>query len=410
MTTPTALYFDNNATTKLAQEARAALEPFLGELVGNPSSSHSAGGKIQHAVEKAREQVALMLGCETSEVIFNSGGTEGLNTAIQCALEALPTRKQIIISKVEHSAVSNTVRALAKKGYRITEIGVDRFGRLDLAALGRETGPETALIATLWANNETGVIAPINEIGDLAKRAGAMFVVDAVQCPGKLKLSMKQSAAIDYLAISGHKFHALAGTGALFVRKGAFYKPLIMGGPQERSRRAGTENVAGIVSLGAAAQLVNEHLEADIKREAALRDSLQAALLSRLENVIVNGDTDSRVPNTLNVGFEYVEGEAVLLMLDAAGVAASSGSACESGSLETSHVLRAMDVPFTAIHGSLRFSLSRYTTQADVDQLVERCVKIVKRLREISPFGRKEPAQAAAPADLAGHKAYFTSR
>ncbi|RIK64681.1 MAG: cysteine desulfurase NifS [Planctomycetota bacterium] len=402
------LYFDNNATTPLAPEARAALEPFLGELVGNPSSAHNAGGRILHAVEKAREQVALMLGCETGEIIFNSGGTEGLNTAIENALDALPTRKQIIISKVEHSAVSNVVRPLARKGYRITEINVDRFGRLDLAQLNHEVGHETALIATLWANNETGVVAPVAEIGDMAKRAGAMFVVDAVQCPGKLKLDMRAQAAIDYLAVSGHKFHALPGTGALFVRKGTPYRPLIRGGNQERGRRAGTENVPGIVSMGAAARCINEHLEADIKRQTELRDMLQSGLLAKLDNVIVNGDEQSRLCNTLNVGFEFVEAEAILLMLDAAGVAASSGSACESGSLETSHVLRAMGVPFTAIHGSVRFSLSRYTTAAEVGALVDHTVKIVRRLRELSPFGREKPAPKK-PADLETHKAYFAT-
>ncbi|KAA0211294.1 aminotransferase class V-fold PLP-dependent enzyme [bacterium] len=402
------LYFDNNATTKLAPEARAALEPFLGELVGNPSSAHNAGGRILHAVEKAREQVALMLGCEAGEIVFNSGGTEGLNTAIENALDALPARKQIIISKVEHSAVSNVVRPLARKGYRITEINVDRLGRLDLAQLNHELGHETALVATLWANNETGVVAPMAEIGDMAKRAGAMLVVDAVQCPGKLKLDMKAQSAIDYLAVSGHKFHALPGAGALFVRKGAPYRPLIRGGNQERGRRAGTENVPGIVSMGAAARCINEHLEADIRRQAELRDMLQSGLLARLENVIVNGDEQARLCNTLNVGFEFVEAEAVLLMLDAAGVAASSGSACESGSLETSHVLRAMGVPFTAIHGSVRFSLSRYTTAAEVEAVIERTVKIVRRLREISPFGRDRPAPKK-PADLEAHKAYFAS-
>lgn len=405
---PTPLYFDNNATTKLAPEARAALEPFLGTLVGNPSSSHSAGGQIQHAVEKAREHVAAMLNAAPTEITFNSGGTEGLNTAMACALEALPQRKHVIISRVEHSAISAPVRALLKRGYRISEIGVDKDGRFDLAELNHEIGPETALVATLWANNETGVIAPIAEIGDAAKRAGAMFVVDAVQCPGKLKLDMKGMAAIDYLAISGHKFHALPGIGALFVRKGAPYRPLIQGGPQERGKRAGTENVPGIVSMGAAAELVNKGLELDIKREAHLRDTLQLGLGAKLEGVIVNGG-EPRVPNTLNVGFDYVEAEAVLLMLDAAGVAASAGSACESGSLEPSHVLKAMGVPLSAIRGSIRFSLSRYTTEPEVLELIERTVKVVKRLRELSPFKGKDAPKAASATELEGHKRYFAN-
>ncbi len=405
---PTPLYFDNNATTQLAPEARAAIEPFLGTHVGNPSSTHSAGGLIQHAVEKAREHVAAMLNAATTEITFNSGGTEGLNTAIACALEALPQRKHVIISRVEHSAISAPVRALLKRGYRVSEIGVDKDGRFDLAELNHEIGAETALVATIWANNETGVIAPIAEIGDAAKRAGAMFVVDGVQCPGKLKLDMKAHAAIDYLAISGHKFHALPGIGALYVRKGAPYRPLIFGGPQERGKRAGTENVPGIVSMGAAAELVNKGLEIDLKREANLRDTLQLGLQAKLEGVIVNGG-EPRVPNTLNVGFEYVEGEATLLMLDAANVAASAGSACESGSLEPSHVLKAMGVPLSAIHGSIRFSLSRYSTEAEVMELIERTVKIVKRLRELSPFKSKDAAKVPSAAELEEHKRYFAA-
>lgn len=403
----TPLYFDNNATTQLAPEARAAIEPFLGALAGNPSSTHSAGGQIQHAVEKAREHVATMLNAAPNEITFNSGGTEGLNTAIACALEALPQRKHVIISRVEHSAISAPVRALLKRGYRVSEIGVDKDGRLDLAELNHEIGAETALVATLWANNETGVIAPISEIGDAAKRAGAMFVVDAVQCPGKIKLDMKAAAAIDYLAISGHKFHALPGIGALFVRKGAPYKPLILGGSQERGKRAGTENVPGIVSMGAAAELVNKGLELDIKREAHLRDTLQLGLGAKLDGVIVNG-AEPRVPNTLNVGFDYVEAEAVLLMLDAAGVAASAGSACESGSLEPSHVLKAMGVPLSAIRGSIRFSLSRYSTEPEVLELIERTAKVVKRLRELSPF-KGSPSKAPTQADLDEHKRYFAN-
>lgn len=405
---PTPLYFDNNATTRLAPEARAALEPFLGTLVGNPSSTHSAGGQLQHAVEKAREHVAAMLNAAPAEITFNSGGTEGINTAIACALEALPQRKHVIISRVEHSAVSAPVRALLKRGYRISEIGVDKSGRFDLAELNHEIGPETALVATLWANNETGVIAPIAEIGDAAKRAGAMFVVDAVQCPGKLKLDLKALSAIDYLAISGHKFHALPGIGALYVRKGTPYRPLILGGPQERGKRAGTENVPGIVSMGVAAELVNKGFEIDIKRETHLRDTLQLGLAAKLEGVIVNGG-EPRVPNTLNVGFEYIEAEALLLMLDAANVAASAGSACESGSLEPSHVLKAMDVPLNAIRGSIRFSLSRYTTEAEVMELIERTVKVVKRLRELSPFKGKDAPKAPTAAELEEHKRYFAN-
>lgn len=401
------LYFDNNATTPLAPEAKAAIEPFLGTLVGNPSSAHSAGGQIQHAVEKAREHVAAMLNCAPTEVVFNSGGTEGLNTAIACALEALPQRKHVILSRVEHSAVSAPARALLKRGYRVSEIGVDKDGRFDLAELNHEIGPETALVATLWANNETGVIAPIAEIGDIAKRQGAMFVVDAVQCPGKLKLDLKAQAAIDYLAISGHKFHALPGVGALFVRKGAPFRPLILGGTQERGKRAGTENVPGIVSMGAAAELVNKSLELDIKREAQLRDTLQLGLCAKLGGVCVNG-AEPRVPNTLNVGFEHVEAEAVLLMLDASGVAASAGSACESGSLEPSHVLKAMGVAVEYIRGSVRFSLSRYTTEADVLELIERTVKVVNRLRELSCFKQSAPGAPTA-AELEEHKRYFAN-
>lgn len=389
-------YLDNNATTAPAPEAMEAMAPFLRELYGNPASAHTFGGRAQHALDKAREKVAALLGCEPIEIIFTSGGTEGDNAAILAALDALPGRRHIVTSKVEHPAVLGLCRHLATRGYRVTELNVDSQGRLDLDELAREVSADTAMVSLMWANNETGVIFPVHEAGEIAKRAGAMFHVDAVQCPGKLPIDLKKEAAVDFLAVSAHKFHGVKGAGALFVRKGTRFRPLIYGGEQERGRRAGTENVPGIVAMGAAAELAKADLEVTIAREAALRDRLEAGLLARCDHVVINGDRDHRLCNTLNVGFEYIEGESILLMLDTLGIAVSSGSACSSGSLEPSHVLRAMSAPYTAIHGSVRFSLGRYSTDADIDYVLEKVPPVIKRLREISPFGRTPPDDKAA--------------
>ncbi|MCC6573688.1 MAG: cysteine desulfurase NifS [Planctomycetes bacterium] len=388
-------YLDNNATTLPAPEAVDAMQPYLREVYGNPSSAHTFGGRAQHAVAKAREQVAALLGCTGVEVLFTSCGTEGDNAAIVAALDALPSRKHIITTRVEHPAVLSPLRHLATRGYRVTELNVDRQGGIDLEELRREISGDTALVSVMWANNETGVIFPVHEVGEIAKQNGAMFHVDAVQSPGKVKLDLAKEAAIDFLAISAHKFHGVKGAGALFVRKGTRFRPLIHGGEQERGRRGGTENVPGIVAMGVAAELVLKDFDAAVTRVAALRDRLEAGLLAKCDHVVVNGDRDHRLCNTLNVGFEFIEGESILLMLDTLGIAVSSGSACSSGSLEPSHVLRAMSVPFTAVHGSIRFSLGRYSTDKDVDYVLEKVPPVIKRLREISPFGRQAPNEKA---------------
>ncbi len=383
-------YFDNNATTQPAPEAVDAMQPFLRETWGNPSSAHTFGGRAQHAVDKAREQIAALLACQPVEIVFTSSGTESDNAAIAAALDALPARKHIITTRVEHPAVLNALRHLATRGYRVTELNVDRQGRIDLDELRREISADTALVSVMWANNETGVIFPVHEIGEIAKKSGAMFHVDAVQCPGKIRLDLAKEAAIDFLAISAHKFNGVKGAGALFVRKGTRFKPLIYG-EQERGRRGGTENVPGLVAMGVAAELAVKDFDAVTARELALRDRLEGGLLSKCDHVVLNGDRDNRLCNTLNVGFEFIEGESILLMLDTLGIAVSSGSACSSGSLEPSHVLRAMSVPFTAVHGSIRFSLGRYTTDKDVDYVLEKVPPVIKRLREISPFGHAAP-------------------
>ncbi len=357
------VYLDNN----VAPEVVEAMRPFYSDLYGNPSSMHSFGGQVKPYVDRAREQVAALLGATPHEVIFTAGGSESNNMAIRGALEtAPPERRHIITTRVEHPAVGGVVKHLAKKGYRVTELPVEADGSLDLAALDEALTPDTALVSVMWANNETGVIFPIEEIAQRVKARGAVFHVDAVQAAGKLPLDMAR-VPVDMLSISGHKFHAPKGIGAIYIRKGTRILPLIIGGHQEWGKRAGTENVPGIVGLGAAADLAREHLS-DLDAVRALRD--------RCPDARVNGS--NRVANTLNVSFEFIEGESILLMLDDVGIAASSGSACASGSLEPSHVLRAMGVPFTAVHGSIRFSLSRYTTQEEIDYTLKQTPPIVE--------------------------------
>lgn len=401
------VYLDNNSTTFPAPQAVEAILPMLGEFYGNPSAAHSAGQRVRHEIELAREQVAALLGCKPAEVTFNSGATEGNNTAIYAALEALPERKHIITVRTEHSSVLEVARSLAERGYRVTELTVDRLGHIDLAELKNEISGDTALVSVMWANNETGLIHPIAEVGDIAKQFGALLHIDAVQAAGKLPIDLKAQSAIDYLTISGHKFHGLKGTGALFVREGTGFSPLLRGGHHESGKRAGTENVLGIVSMGAAARLARENFEANVTTMQAMRDRLQNGLLSRCDDVILNGDQHERLPNTLNVGIKFIDGEALLMMLDAAGILVTAGSACMSGSMEPSYVLKAMNVPLSAIHGSLRFCTSRYTTTDEIDRALDTIVGIIKRLREMSPFGRDTKAGIPTVAEIERHKAYF---
>ncbi len=379
------LYLDNNATTCIAAEAREAMLPFLGELYGNPSSMHSFGGQVAKHVDRAREQVAHLLGAATTEVVFTSCGSESDNMAIRGVLEANPDKRHIVTTRVEHPAVLNQCQYLKKKGYEVTFLGVDSAGRLDLGELRTALRPDTAVVSVMWANNETGVIFPVETIGEIVKAQGAMFHVDAVQAAGKIPLDMS-SSTIDLLSISGHKLHAPKGVGVLYVRRGTRLAPLIIGGHQERNRRGGTENVASIVALGAACELARANLPEENERVRLLRDRLETGILERVPRSLVNGDRASRLPNTTSISFEYVEGEAILLLLDSYGICASSGSACSSGSLEPSHVLRAMGIPFTAAHGSIRFSLSRYNTEDEIDFVIEKVPLIIDKLRSISPF------------------------
>jgi cysteine desulfurase len=382
------IYFDNNATTKIDEEVFAAMLPYLTIYYGNPSSMHTFGGQVGGAVREARGQIASLLGAEDSEIIFTSCGTEGDNAAILAALKAQPNKKHIITTEVEHPAVLNLCRRLEKEGYTVTYLSVNHEGQLDLDELQAALTGNTAVVSVMYANNETGVVFPIEQIGQLVKEYGALFHVDAVQAVGKIPLNMSTST-IDFLTLSGHKIHAPKGIGALYVRKGVRFRPHLIGGHQERGRRGGTENVPGIVALGAAAELAEQHL-AGVTKEQRLRDKLEETILATIPNTLVNGDRAHRLPNTTNIGFKYIEGEAILLSLDQYGICASSGSACTSGSLEPSHVLRALGLPYSVLHGSIRFSLSRFTTEAEIDRVLEVLPPIIDRLRELSPFNSDE--------------------
>ncbi len=381
------VYADNNATTRVAPEVVEEMLPYFSELYGNPSSMHYFGGQVEKKVIEARGKIASLLNCDPSEIIFTSCGTESDSTAIQGTLGSYPDKKHIVTTRVEHPAVLNLCRHLSKNGHKLTEISVDKKGNLNLDELEKAIGDNTAIVSIMYANNETGVIFPIEKIGEIVKSKGAVFHCDAVQATGKIPLDMSKST-IDLLSLSGHKLHAPKGIGALYIRKGTKLTPLIIGGHQEGGRRAGTENVPYIIGLGKASELALNHMEDGNTRLKTLRDRLEDELLKSCSNRQVNGDRKHRLPNTTNISFEYVEGEAILLMLSEKGIAASSGSACTSGSLEPSHVLRAMGIPFTFVHGSLRLSLSRYNTDEDIDYIIEHLPPIIKRLREISPFGK----------------------
>ncbi len=389
MTTPTPVYLDNNATTRCDPAVVAEMVPFFSEFFGNPSSIHSFGGQAGAKIREAREAVAKLLGAEhDTEIVFTSGGTESDSTAILSALKVHPDRKEIITSTVEHHAVLSLCQHLEKtEGYKVHYIGVDAAGRLDIEAYKKALSDKVAVISLMYANNETGTIWPIEGLAELAKSVdpGILFHTDAVQAVGKVPLALAGSP-IDMLSLSGHKLHGPKGIGALYLRRGIKFRPMIRGGHQERGRRAGTENVPAIIGLGKAAQLALEHMTDENTRVKALRDKLEKGLLSQISHAMVTGDVHYRLPNTCTIAFEYVEGEAILLMLNREGIAASSGSACTSGSLEPSHVMMAMGIPFTAAHGATRFSLSRETTEADVDRVLEVMPGIIARLRQMSPY------------------------
>jgi len=382
------IYVDNNATTQVAPEVLEEMLPYFNEYYGNPSSMHTFGGMVEHKIVEARERLAGLLGASPDEIIFTSCGTESDSTAIRAAILSNPDKKHILTSRVEHPAVKNLFEYLSKNGYRVTFVPVDRKGRLDLDYLYNNLSEDTAIVSIMWANNESGVIFPIEEIGKVLKEKGIVFHTDAVQMVGKIPIDLKR-VAVDMLSLSGHKLHGPKGVGALYVRKGTKYSPFLIGGHQEKGRRGGTENVASIIGLGKASELAAANLSDERIGVKRLRDKLETELVNRIPNAIVNGDRENRLPNTTSIAFEYVEGEAILLLMDEYGICASSGSACTSGSLEPSHVLRAMGVPFTAAHGSIRFSLSIYNTEEEIDFIVEKLPPIIERLRELSPFWKK---------------------
>lgn len=385
------IYLDNNATTAVAPEVLEEMLPYLRDLYGNPSSMHTFGGQLARKVREARASVAALIGAQPEEIIFTSCGTESDNTAIMSALEIYPQKRHIITTRVEHPAVYNFCKHLARKGYRVTYIPVDSKGTLNMDVFHKALDDDTAIVSIMYANNETGVIFPIEEIGALLRKRGILFHTDAVQAVGKIPIDVK-TLPVDMLSLSGHKLHAAKGVGALYVRKGTRFYPYIIGGHQEHGRRAGTENVASIIGLGKACELARESLVEEVTYLSRLRDKLEAALLQNCPDARINGDPEHRLPNTTNISFEFVEGEAILLRLDEFDICASSGSACTSGSLEPSHVLRAMGVPFTAMHGSIRFSLSRYNTEAEIDKVIEVMPPIIKELRSLSPYGRDKLA------------------
>jgi cysteine desulfurase len=379
---------DNNATTRVAPEVVEAMLPYFSEAYGNPSSMHTFGGQVGGALREAREKVANLLGCESAEITFTSCGTESDSTAILSALRAFPEKRHVITTRVEHPAVKNlceTLETVMGHKYRVTRLKVDAEGMLDLEEYKEALTDDTAIVSVMWANNETGVIYPVEEMARMAKSRGILFHTDAVQAVGKIPINLKD-LDIDFLSLSGHKLHAPKGVGILYVKRGTLFIPFLTGGHQEGGRRGGTENVASIIGLGKACELAAMKMEEENTRVKALRDRLEEGLLSKIPKAILNGHKTNRLPNTANISFEYVEGEAILLHMNRYNICASSGSACTSGSLEPSHVLRAMGVPFTAAHGSIRFSLSVYNTEKEVDFVLEKMPEIIQSLRQLSPF------------------------
>ena len=382
------IYMDNNATTMVAPEVLETMMPYFSDLYGNPSSMHNFGGQVGKVVDRAREQVAALLNASPDELIFTSCGTESDSTAILSALQAQPEKRHIVTTRVEHPAVKNlceSLDSLTGHKHRITQLPVESDGTIDLQRYEDSLTDETAIVSVMWANNETGVIFPIEKMVEIAKSHGVLFHTDAVQAVGKIPIDLDK-VPVDFLSLSGHKLHAPKGVGVLYVRKRTPFVPFVIGGHQEHGRRGGTENVSSIIGLGKACEIAGRHIKTENTVVRTLRDKLESGLLKSIPKAILNGHKTMRLPNTSNVSFEYVEGEAILLHMDRFGICASSGSACTSGSLEPSHVLRAMGVPFTAAHGSIRFSLSVYNTEDEVDFILEKMPAIIANLREMSPF------------------------
>jgi len=379
------IYLDNNATTRVAPEVLEEMLPYFSELYGNPSSMHSFGGQVGRKLREAHDKMAALLGASPDEIIFTSCGTESDNAAVRAALHSNPDKRHIVTSRVEHPAIRALCAHLATRGYRVTELPVDAEGRLDLEQYRKALTADTAVVSLMWANNETGVVFPVEQAAEIAGEKGIIFHTDAVQAVGKIPIDLGKTA-INMLSLSGHKLHAPKGVGVLYVRRGTKFSPFMIGGHQEKGRRGGTENTPGIIGLGKAAELAARYMENENTEVKNLRDRLENALLARVPNSRVNGDRVNRLPNTTNISFEFVEGEGILLMMDEFGICASSGSACTSGSLQPSHVLRAMGVPFTMAHGSIRFSLSVYNTDEEIDLVVEKLPAIIETLRSMSPY------------------------
>ena len=380
------IYTDNNATSKVADEVIEEMMPYFGELYGNPSSMHTFGDQVGKKVNQARQLVADLINADPEEIVFTSCGTESDNAAIHAAIKAFPERKHLITSTVEHPAIKNLFSYLEKtQGYEVTFVPVDKKGQLNTQVLYDSMSENTALISLMWANNETGVIFPVEEVAKRATEQGILFHTDAVQAAGKLDIDVKKTG-VDMLSMSGHKIHAPKGIGVLYVKKGFKFSPYLIGGHQEDGRRGGTENTAFIIGLGKACELAKQNIEQMNTQVRQLRDYLQTQLLAKIPATSVNGVLDNRLPNTLSIGFDAVEGESILLLLDRDGICASSGSACTSGSLDPSHVLMAMEVPFKSAHGTIRFSLSHYNTKEEMDLIVTSLAPTIEKLRGMSPF------------------------
>lgn len=389
--TKNTIYLDNNATTKIDKRVLESMMPYLEEEYANPSSIYTFGKKPSNAIKEARVKIKEFLGAKNeNEIIFTSCGSESANTAIKGVLESDKSKKHIITTKIEHPCVLNVYKILEKQGYKVDYLNINSDGELDLEELKEKVTPQTALVSVMWANNETGKIFPIEKICNIVKEKNpeTKFFTDAVQAAGKINIDLKDTQ-IDLLGISGHKFHAPKGIGALYVKSGTLLTPLIIGGHQERGKRAGTENVAFISAIGKAAELAKESLDYELHEVKRLRDKLETNILKNIYNARLNTSINNRVPNTTNIGFEYIEGELILLHLSDIGICASSGSACTSGSLDPSHVLKAMGIPFTSLHGSIRFSLSRFTTENEIDYVIEHLPKIIEKLTKISPYQKE---------------------
>lgn len=385
------IYLDNNATTMVDKRVVEAMIPYFSNEFGNPSSIYELAHEAHSALENSREVIKEFFGAgDTKEIIFTSCGTESANAAIRGVIEANPTKRHIITTKVEHPCVLNTFKEFEEKGYRVDYLNVDTNGELLIDELKTLADDDTSLVAIMAANNETGAIYPYEEAAEIVKsiNPNTKVFIDAVQAAGKIKLDVKNTK-VDLMGISGHKFHAPKGVGAMYIKKGTIIKPYMTGGHQERGLRGGTENIPYIVGMARAAELAMAALEFENKTVKELRDRLECGILENVKNARLNSRTKNRVPNTTNIGFEYIEGELILLHLDKLGICASSGSACTSGSLEPSHVLRAMKTPFTSLHGSIRFSLSRFTTKEEIDFVVQNMPLVIKKLAKISPFQKE---------------------